>query len=157
VRGGMAHVFVRLEGAAPADVAELTNAGLTIERVDAAHRLVRGSVRTVDLRKLTALGVVRTIVPVRPGRLRAGTVTSEGDAAALGPQARATGVDGSGVTVGVISDGIDHIATSIGSLDSPIGTGVPVGPNCGAGSGDEGTAILEIVHDLAPGASLRFS
>jgi subtilisin family serine protease len=157
VRGGAAHVFVRLEVASATDVADLARAGLKIERVNAGQRLVRGWLRTKDLRRLTALGVVRTIVPVRSGRLRIGTVTSEGDAAALGPQARATGVDGTGVTVGVISDGIDHLATSIGSLDAPVGTGVPVGPDCGAGSGDEGTAILEIVHDLAPGATLRFS
>src|SRR5205807_2456078 len=36
-------------------------------------------------------------------------------------------------------------------------SGVPGGFGCAAGSGDEGTAMLEIVHDLAPGATLLFS
>jgi subtilisin family serine protease len=157
VRGTTAHVFVRLESASAADVADLARAGLKIERASAEHRIVRGWLRARDLRRLAALGVVRSIVPVRPGHLRSGTVTSEGDAAALGPQARATGFTGAGVTVGVISNGIDHIATSISTGNAPAGTAVPIGTGCAAGSGDEGTAIVEIVHDLAPDAALRFS
>src|SRR2546428_276406 len=75
-----------------------------------------------------------------------------------GPRgARATGFDGSGITVGVISDGIDHIAQSVVTGNVPAGTGVPGGFGCAAGRGDEGTAMLEIVHDLAPGATLLFS
>jgi len=128
-----------------------------VERVAAEHRLARGWVRTKDLRRLAALALVRSVEPVRPGRRRAGSVTSEGDAAALGPQARATGFDGTGITVGVISDGIDHIAQSVVTGNVPSGTGVPIGTGCAAGSGDEGTAMLEIVHDLAPGATLLFS
>ena len=157
VQGPLAHVFVRLESASATEIDELARAGLTIERASVEHRLVRGWLRTQDLRQLTALGAVRAIVPVRPGRLRIGSETTEGDAGAHGPQARATGFDGTGVTVGVISDGIDHIATSIGTGNAPVGTRVAIGSGCGAGSGDEGTAIAEIVHDLAPGASLRFS
>src|SRR4029453_18179074 len=34
---------------------------------------------------------------------------------------------------------------------------VPPDPRCRRGSGDEGTAMLEIVHDFAPGAVLLFS
>src|SRR5262249_55815470 len=37
------------------------------------------------------------------------------------------------------------------------GVTVPPDPRCRRGSGDEGTAMLEIVHDLAPGARLLFS
>jgi subtilisin family serine protease len=109
------------------------------------------------LRELAAVGLVRTITPVRPGHLQVGSVTSEGDAAAQGPQARATGFDGTGVKVGVISDGVDHLAQSISTGNLAAGTGVPAGTGCAAGSGDEGTAMLEIVHDLAPGATLMFS
>jgi hypothetical protein len=48
---------------------------------------------------------------------------------------------------------------SIASGNLPAGTGLPpfASNTCGAGAGDEGTAMLEIVHDLAPGATLRFS
>ena len=122
------------------------------------HRLVRGKMRTKDLRRLARLSIVRSVEPVRSGLLRTGSVTSEGDAASGAPQARATGFDGTGVTVGVISDGVDRLAP----LDRAPATCPPARasrsvPGCAAGSGDEGTAMLEIVHDLAPGATLRFS
>jgi subtilisin family serine protease len=157
LRGSKVHVLVSLASASPTDLALLARTGFKVERVSAEHRLARGWLRTKDLRALAGLALVRSIVPVRPGRRRAGSVTSEGDPAALGPQARATGFDGSGITVGVISDGIDHIAQSVVTGNVPAGTGVPGGFGCAAGSGDEGTAMLEIVHDLAPGATLLFS
>jgi subtilisin family serine protease len=59
------------------------------------------------------------------------------------------------VVVGVISDGIDHMADAQLSGDLPNVT-VPSG-GCRRGSGDEGTALLEIVHDVAPGAQLLFA
>ena len=157
LRGSKVHVLVSLASASPTDLALLARTGFKVERVSAEHRLARGWLRTKDLRALAGLALVRSVVPVRPGRRRAGSVTSEGDPAALGPQARAAGFDGSGITVGVISDGIDHIAQSVVTGNVPAGTGVPGGFGCAAGSGDEGTAMLEIVHDLAPGATLLFS
>jgi hypothetical protein len=61
------------------------------------------------------------------------------------------GVDGSGIKVGVISNGVDSLAAAqmTGDLPNSVQVGDP-------GSGDEGTAILEIVHDIAPGAELAF-
>lgn len=62
-------------------------------------------------------------------------------------------VDGTGVKIGVLSNGVASLATSQGTGD--LG---PVTVLSGqAGSGDEGTAMLEIVHDLAPGAQLFFA
>jgi subtilisin family serine protease len=154
MRGAEAHVYVRVDSASDDDLAHLAEAGLRADRVSLEHGLVRGWLDAADLRRLASVGVVRSITPVRPGVLRALVPDTAGDNAARGPQARATGFDGTGVKVGVISDGVDHLA-SIG--DMPAGTGVPAGAGCRAGSGDEGTAILEIVHDLAPGATLVFS
>ena len=63
--------------------------------------------------------------------------------------------------VGVLSDGVDSLAARQASGDLP-----PACPQAGAcvqvvsaraGDGDEGTAMLEIVHDLAPGAKLYFA
>ncbi len=158
-RGSKARVFVRVSSTEKTDLATLRRAGLRIDRVLPNHNLVRGRIRRKDLRRLAALDVVRSVQPVRRGHLRAGSVTTEGDALSRAPQARATGFDGTGITVGVISDGIDNVALSIISGDLPVGTGLPVPPTstCAAGEGDEGTAMLEIVHDIAPGATLRFS
>jgi subtilisin family serine protease len=158
-RGSKAHVYVRVDAADAEGLARLAQAGLRVDHVDAEHGLVRGWLRAKDLRRLATLGLVRSVSPVRPGFVRAGSVDTQGDAAANAPAARAScaGCDGSGITVGVISDGIDHVAQSISTGDLPPGTGVPAGVGCARGSGDEGTAMLEIVHDLAPGAALLFS
>src|SRR4029453_11282299 len=83
-------------------------------------------------------------------------VTTEGDLASRANLVRQLGYDGSGVVVGLISDGIDSLAASQASGNLPAVT-VPPDPRCRRGSGDEGTAMLEIVHDLAPGAVLLFS
>ena len=87
-------------------------------------------------------------------RLAAGTVISEGDKAHAADIARQRfKVTGTGVKVCVLSDGVDSIAASIASGDLP-----PVDVLAGqAGSGDEGTAMLEIIHDLAPNAALGFA
>src|SRR5262249_42901028 len=84
----------------------------------------------------------------------AGAVTSQGDVTHKAATARATyGVDGTGVKVGVISDGVTSLAASQASGDLGPVTVLPGQ----TGSGDEGTAMLEIVHDLAPGAQLFFA
>lgn len=83
-----------------------------------------------------------------------GSVVSQGDQAHAADVARArTGVTGIGVKVCVLSDGVDSLAQAQATGDLPA---VDVLPGQ-SGDGDEGTAILEIVHDLAPGASLGFA
>ncbi|MHA3702858.1 S8 family serine peptidase [Jatrophihabitans sp. YIM 134969] len=86
---------------------------------------------------------------------KAGSVVDEGDVALAANAARkATQVRGAGITVGVLSDGVDSLAGSIASGDLPANTRVLDGQE---GSGDEGTAMLEIVHDVAPTANLLFA
>jgi hypothetical protein len=57
------------------------------------------------------------------------------------------------VKIGVISDGVDHLADSQAAGELGPVTILPGQ----AGSGDEGTAMLEILHDLVPGAQLYFA
>ena len=83
------------------------------------------------------------------------TNTSEGDVAHRADWARAThDVDGSGIGIGVVSDGVESLAARQASGDLPALVKVLAEQ---AGEGDEGTALLEIVHDLAPGAELYFA
>jgi hypothetical protein len=64
-------------------------------------------------------------------------------------------IDGDGVKVGVISDGAVSWEQAQLSGDLPF---ITVNPSLGTfGNADEGTAMLEIVHDIAPGADLFFS
>ena len=81
--------------------------------------------------------------------------TSEGDIAHNAESGRNTfGVDGSIAKIGVLSDGVDSLAAIQASGDLSYNVTVLPGQ---AGSGDEGTAMLEIIHDLAPGAELVFA
>jgi subtilisin-like proprotein convertase family protein len=83
-----------------------------------------------------------------------GTVVSEGDRAHAADRARSqTRVNGVGVKVCVLSDGVDSRAALQAAGELPA-VDVLVGQE---GGGDEGTAILEIVHDLAPKAALGFA
>ncbi|MBO0799759.1 MAG: hypothetical protein J2P31_13140, partial [Blastocatellia bacterium] len=85
-----------------------------------------------------------------------GAVTSEGDTAHRAAEARAFfGVDGAGVKIGVLSTGISNLAQSIATGDLP--PDVTVLPGQEGTPDGEGTAILEIIHDLAPGAKLYFA
>lgn len=90
-----------------------------------------------------------------------GSVGTEGDTTHQATSARGSfGINGTGLKIGVLSDGVTSRAPSQATGDLP--------PDCGAapcltvlsgqeGTGDEGTAMLEIIHDMAPGASLYFA
>ncbi|KKL22638.1 hypothetical protein LCGC14_2433440, partial [marine sediment metagenome] len=89
-----------------------------------------------------------------------GSVTTEGDSILGADLVRsAVGVDGTGVSIGVISDGVGGLAASQASADLPAVNTATCNVIPGSDptlSGAEGTAMLEIVHDLAPGAELWF-
>jgi hypothetical protein len=90
----------------------------------------------------------------------AGSVTSQGDVAMRADIARSTfGVDGTGVTVGTLSDSFNCLggaAAGVASGDLPAGILVleEIG-DCQRAT-DEGRGMMEIIHDVAPGASQAF-
>ena len=108
------------------------------------------SVRLKHIRKLIALPSVVSIDLVTGGHHN--TITSAGYT-----QLKADSVQlqymayGDNVNIGVISDGVDHRQVVEDNFELPT---VHV---INAGSGDEGTAMLEIIHDLAPHANLYFN
>ena len=67
---------------------------------------------------------------------------------------REFGFDGTGVKVGGLSNGVDTLFARQGNGDLPSEIVVLDGQH---GIGDEGTAIMEIVNDLAPGVGLMFA
>ena len=93
---------------------------------------------------------------------RVGNVTSQGDTAMRSDVARtAFAVDGTGISVGVLSDSFNCLGgaaadTSSGDLPSPSVTVIQEISSC-TGATDEGRAMLQIVHDVAPGATLSFA
>jgi len=112
--------------------------------------------------KLDSLRVLSASIPMT----NAGSVTSEGDTAQRSDVARAVGgVTGAGVMVGVLSDSYDQqggAAADVTSGDLPNGVQVlDDSALCGdfifpEPCTDEGRGMLQIVHDVAPGADLAF-
>jgi hypothetical protein len=141
-------------------VADVKRAQGQVERFDESAGIVQALVPIGHLEALahrTSVGFVR--LPDY-GFPQAGSVTTEGDSILRADAVRSTfGVDGTGVRVGVISDGVGGLAASQASGDLPavnITTCNVVPSSDPTLSGAEGTAMLEIVHDLAPGAELWF-
>ncbi|MEU4192124.1 hypothetical protein AB0E69_09510 [Kribbella sp. NPDC026611] len=101
--------------------------------------------------QVAALDWVAAIRPTESSPPDAGSFLSEGVALHRADAAQAAGYDGTGVSVGVISDGVSNLSAAQALGDLPAGV-----TNQATGSGDEGTSMLEIVHDMAPGADLFF-
>ncbi|HEX2704592.1 MAG TPA: hypothetical protein VHM65_02445 [Candidatus Lustribacter sp.] len=168
----------------PALMSRLATVGATVAYASATAGSVRASVPVASLTTVAAWADVRSVrsaatamtanakptpAPTKQERVRrveanlraalapsaeVGAVTSEGDATHAADAARATRhVTGVGVKVCVLSDGVDSLAASRAAGELPA---VDVLPGQ-AGAGDEGTAMLEIIHDLAPGSALGFA
>ena len=122
-------------------------------------RIVSGQLPISALPSAAALTSLRFAQPAA-AMTHAGIVTSQGDQAMRSNVARAMfGVDGRGVTVGVLSDSFNCLggaATDVASGDlSPVNVISEIS-SC-TGATDEGRAMLQIVHDIAPGAGLSFA
>ena len=89
---------------------------------------------------------------------RMGTVQNQGVPVMRVPQfISETGYTGLGMKIGVLSDSVNvkgSLTNAIASGDLPANVEVLYDAPAGA---DEGTAMLEIIYDVAPGASLAFN
>jgi hypothetical protein len=205
-KNGEVQVYIELNSVAPQNLEELRSYGVTVQIVgkpepDKSVGEVLTKVPTVQgLLPVTMINQVSMLPFVRYVRLpdygftNTGSVVSQGDAILQAAQARSQfGVDGTGIRLGVISDGIGGIfdPTSCSTeVPNPIQTGdlpsatptctngvltsmnggitaqsfpssspnlQPPAADTASGVAAEGTAMLEIVHDLAPGAKLYFA
>ncbi|MDY6953955.1 MAG: neuroendocrine convertase 1, partial [Thermodesulfobacteriota bacterium] len=138
----------------PGLLEEIDRLGGTITRSFGQYRAVRARLPLEQLEPLAGHEDVHFIGPAAKAFTNK-VNTSEGDVAHNAALARTTfGVDGSGVKIGVLSDSVDHLATVQQTGDLP--PDVTVLEDFPGQTG-EGTAMLEIVHDLAPGADLYFA
>ena len=197
---GEVQVYVVMNAVTPENESALVAAGATIEIADAARRRVQARVPASRLQAVAALPFVTFVRLPTYARVRIGSVTTEGDSILNADVARQQfSIDGTGVRIGVISDGLKGVfaagcTTCSGVAGGPIATGnlpsatgtrtaagiltsssggilgqsfqangdleglPPSSSACGfAGAGAEGTALLEVVHDVAPGAQLSFA
>ncbi|MDZ7319574.1 MAG: choice-of-anchor J domain-containing protein [candidate division KSB1 bacterium] len=107
--------------------------------------------RIIEVARLTPIFHIR---PTDKPEILTGAVTTEGDGILWADQARTSfGVSGAGQKIGVISDACTHLSNAQASGDLP--TSVDIIKH--RFSGDEGTAMMEIIHDIAPAAALAFA
>lgn len=152
---GNIQVYIHVQNANQENISKLQSMGVKIEIVNTKYNIIQGWISFDKVEEVANLSFVKKITPPSYGRPRTGSVNSEGDAVIQSNTVRSDlGFDGSGVKVGVISDGVDHRTASQKTGDLP--NNIEVNPKL-PGSGDEGTALLEIIHDIAPGANLAFS
>jgi subtilisin family serine protease len=189
--GNRVVVDARFDQGAAAAVDDLRDAGAEVFDVDSRYQTVAIGVRPSELRRLSAVPRLAHAMPVLTPITSAslcpsGVVVSEGEqqlhageepGEARDPSGFA--VDGSGVTVGILSDSFDQ-ATEAADGSGPVATkesqDVGQGDLPGVGNtcpgqtapvkvlddsetegADEGRAMAQIVHDLAPGANLAFA
>ena len=117
--------------------------------------LVSASVPYDKLDAVAALGWVTALRPSLRPQVDVGPVTAEGLTLHKADQAQARGLTGKGQKVGAISGDVDHLAESVARGELP--PDVQVVRTADTYDDDEGTAMLEIIHDLAPGAKLAYA
>ena len=124
------------------------------------------AVGAVPLAAIDRLGSVPGLASVTPAygpQTFVGLTTTQGDDALRADLARAQlGLDGTGIKVGVISDSYNRrtnaattAPTDIANNDLPPADRIQILDDTFAGS-DEGRAMMQLIHDIAPGASLAF-
>jgi hypothetical protein len=120
---------------------------------------------TVPLSTLHLLAEEPEVISIREPSLRktnVGAVTTQGYISHRVRAVIAGGINGNGVKVGVLSDSASSNSIALLQASGDLGTNVTVlddideALNGGPGT-DEGTAMMEIIHDLAPGAQLYFA
>jgi hypothetical protein len=138
-------------------VHELTVLGM--ENISTFKKIVSGRLPIASLEQAAK---IKQLKFARPSYAMAmtGSVTSQGDVALISDVARTThSVDGSGIVIGTLSDSYDcqgGAAADVTSNDLPTGV-IVLADETGCSSGsDEGRAMMQIVHDVAPGANQAF-
>ncbi len=129
---------------------------------EAVHgRIISGQLPLEALDQLDSLSSLNEINPAHMVTSQSqGSVVTQGDQSQKSDIARQNfPVDGSGVTIGVISDSYDCLggaAADKQSEDLPESAlSIEEALDC-TGMTDEGRALMQIIHDVAPGARLLF-
>ena len=193
-RGNRVLVYVRFDHGAVAGIKALRATGAQIVDASRRYQTVTAAAKPADLANVAAVAGVAGVTEARApftaaSTCPAGKVVSEGvkqlnAGEGTGEARKEFSVDGSGVTVGILSDSFDQ-ATEAADGSGPVethakedeesgdlpgaphntcpGQATPVlvlekeKPEGGEEPADEGRAMTQIVHDIAPGANLDFA
>jgi len=190
-RGNRVLVYVQFDSGAVAGLPAIRHAGAAAVVASRRYQTVTAAVRPDELKALADVprvaSVTEALAPVLAEACPSGEVVSAGvgqmkAGEGTGEARDALGVDGSGVTVGILSDSFDQATEAIGGgavkthaledeetgdlpgPDSPcankeeVDVLQPFEPEFeGEETFDEGRAMAQIVHDVAPEASIQFA
>lgn len=152
-RNGKMEVDIRAD-VTDALLAAIRGRGGEIVNSHPQYKAIRARITLEQAESLAAMPEVRFVRPAERFMTNKLT-TSQGDHAHRADVARTSfSLTGAGIRIGVLSDGVDSSPTLQASGDLPSSFTVLPGQ---AGSGDEGSAMLEIVYDMCPNASLYFA
>jgi len=150
--------------------------GLGLEAGATAGNVVSGRLPVSALKDAAQLSSMRGALPSYPRThvmdvdAGADSVQSEADTAHAATQGRADlGINGSGQKICALSDSYDQNSSAATTASDDVSTGDLPGPGSPDGNTtavdtlddrmpgtDEGRAMLQLIHDIAPGAALGF-
>ena len=155
--GERLYLTVLVDELDPQSQARLLSVGFEIERALTERRGWQGWLPADRLDDLRALPGILSVDTSARALFAAGDTLTEGDELLNAASARERfNVDGSGVRVAVISDGIIGLEEAILANEAPRLREATAFGQGSLNGGQEGTAMIEIVHDIAPGASISF-
>lgn len=159
-------VYISLTTATDDNVQALENLGVEVEVINRKLNKVQGWLDIENIDAVAQLSMVMRVSAPKYAQVRSGSVTTEGDALLRANELRAKGITGKGVRVGIISDGSNDWVSARTSGDLPTtvtrygscSTRVADPQQCiRSNSCNEGTAMAEIIHDIAPDAELAIA
>ncbi len=160
-KGNDVGVDISVFGTVAAYTSQVTALGMQVQAIDTTDGIVEGLLPISALPAVAELKNTVNIQPIfNPYFSSVGVATNQGEHAVAADAAKNQfGVDGAGVTVGVISNSVNQfkngLADSVSTGDLP--NNVKVLSDGAAGDPDEGRAMLEEIHDIATGANLQFA
>lgn len=152
---------VRIEGTVDANLLlAIRRAGGQVQETWANEGVVYAKLTPSQAESIAALPQVNRIK--LPSPMKTHAVISEGDRTHRADNARKNyGATGKGLKIGVLSDSVDYLSRSQAAGELPNVTVLPgqsgTPDELGNQRSGEGTAMLEIVHDLVPDAELYFA